>query len=313
MPPTWCSKGTLKSYQLYLRSKVMKRIEGLNHWIIAGIVVALWSIPYAAAEIGHLEPATSEPWSNSPATLQGGDVAQLKAARIKSREIAARTSYALAVIAAEEEQWSEAGIMILEAIQLEPTNLAALEMATKIVFNLQDYEKAEEYLLRLVSERQRVGNLRNREMALYMQNLAVIYAAQHRVRLARSTLESSLTLREHSADSSPREILSLLYQLAEVNLRLRDGSQAKRYLIQAVHLLEASDDESARHDIAAATHNIGEIYRAEGRFTEAEAAYKKALGLWREIPEVGNRGLAMTNRSLEALHIAMKQKATVLN
>jgi tetratricopeptide (TPR) repeat protein len=289
----------------------MKRIEGLKHWIITGVVAALWSIPYAAADIDNVETAAAEAVSSSFPTLQAGDVAQLKAARITSRKIAARTSYELAKLAAASEQWSEAGIMILEAVHMEPTNIAVLEMATKVVFKLQDYEKAEEYLLRLVSGRQRAGNLQNREMALYMENLAVIYSAQHRVRLARSTLESSLTLREHSQDSSPTEVVSLLYQLADVNLRLGDGSQARRYLIQALHLLEASDDENARHDIAAATHNIGEIYRAEGRFVEAEAAYEKALDLWREMPGAGNRGLAMTNRSLEALHVAMKQKATV--
>jgi tetratricopeptide (TPR) repeat protein len=291
----------------------MKRIEGLKHWIIIGIVVALWSIPYAAAEIDNAETAAPEAVSSSFPTLQAGDVAQLKAARIKSRQIAARTSYELAKLAAAREQWSEAGIMIMEAVHMEPTNTAVLKMATKVVFKLQDYEKAEEYLLRLVSGRQRVGNLQNREMALYMENLAVIYSAQHRIRLARSTLESSLTLREHSQDSSHTEVVSLLYQLADVNLRLGDSSQAKRYLIQVLHLLEASDDENARHDIAAATHNIGEIYRAEGRFVEAKAAYEKALDLWREMPDAGNRGLAMTNRSLEALHVAMKQKATVVH
>jgi len=291
----------------------MKRNEGFRNWIIAGLVVSLWSIAYAAEAISTTKTTVPESGSNLLATPKERDLARLKMARIESRETAARTSYKLAVLAVNKRQWPEAGVMILEAVQLEPTNVAVLGLATKIVFNLQDYEKAEEYLLRLVSERQRVGNWYNGEMASYLENLAVIYTAQQRVRLARSTLESSLTLREHSADSSPREMVSLLYQLAEVNLRLRDGSRAKRYLMQAVHLLEASDDESARHDIAAATHNIGEIYRAEGRFTEAEAAYKRALGLWREIPEVGNRGLEMTNRSLEALHIAMEQKATVLN
>lgn len=291
----------------------MKSKEAFRHWIIAGLVVALWSTPYAAAEISTAKTSVPESGANLLATPKERDLARLKMARIESRKTAAQTSYELAVLAVSKRQWPEAGVMILEAVQLEPTNVAVLGMATKIVFNLQDYEKAEEYLLRLTSERQRVGNLSNSEIASYLENLAVIYTAQHRVRLARSTLESSLTFREQSADSPPREIVSLLYQLAEVNLRLRDGSQAKQYLIQALHLLEASDDERAGHDIAAAMHNIGEIYRAEGRFTEAEAAYKKALGLWREIPEEGNGGLAMTNRSLEALRLAMKRKATAVN
>jgi len=291
----------------------MKRKEGFGQWIIVGLVAALWSIPYAAAEISTKKTAVPESGSNLLATPKERDLARLKMARIESRKTAARTSYELAVLAVSKRQWPEAGVMILEAVQLEPTNVAVLGMATKIVFNLQDYEKAEEYLLRLISERQRVGNLNNGEMASYMENLAVIYTAQQRVRLARSTLEFSLTLREHSADSTPGEVVRVLYQLAEVNLRLRDSSQAKRYLMHALHLLEASDDERAGHDIAAAMHNIGEIHRAEGRFAEAEEAYKKALDLWREIPEEGNRGLAMTNQSLEALHVAMKRKATAVN
>lgn len=74
----------------------------------------------------------------------------LKQVRINSRLQAAGASFNLGVIAAEKKDFTKARLLTEEAIQLKPSDPNYLRVAAEIAFLNLEYDKAEEYQLKVL-------------------------------------------------------------------------------------------------------------------------------------------------------------------
>lgn len=233
--------------------------------------------------------------SGEPATVS---TAQLEQLRDTGKQQAAEAAYKLALQFVNSDNKGTAAELIREAAFLQPDNARYLHLASRLAFELKDYRATENYLFRLLAiNRAQATPDALMEMTLF-DELVTLYVAWGQKDAARSALMKGLVIKKATFGEEHPYIIDDIYRLAELELNAGNLGESKRQLEQAFKLLENSSNTLDANDLATAFHNIGELYRVSGQWSDAERAYLKALSFWNKAPEENQKQLEITARRL---------------
>ena len=136
-----------------------------------------------------------------------------------------------------------------------------------------------------------------RELAAILNNLGTVYWDLARLRDAQKAFERSLAIRDSLGETGTREVARTLNNLGIVYTDLQNLSKAEEIIARAATLHEKlqGDDPGLAHSWL----NLGNIYRAERRWDEAESMFRKLLDLDRR--GAAKRDVAMASNNLGVL------------
>ena len=224
------------------------------------------------------------------------------------RKQVGEASYKMAVYSMQQQDWGKAKKLISEAMAMEPNNLNYHKLAIHIAYNQNDYKAAEAYLLRILNTQKKLLEEDPIELANLLDNLAIIYKSQKRFNDARMVIQKSLSINEANEGEYYPKLIERLYRMTDFNIHLGDYGEALLQMQKAIQILEKNSNESSAQEMAKAYHNMGDIYRFQKHFSDAESAYLKALDLWEENTQQGKSGISLTMKSLSLVQTAKISK-----
>jgi tetratricopeptide (TPR) repeat protein len=243
------------------------------------------------------QPQSTAVEAPSPSTSE----AFLEQVRVNSRRQAAEAAFNLSVIAAGRMDFTLAGTLIEEAIQLNPSNLDYLRAAAGIAYSTREYDKAEEYQLTVLEIARSALGPDDLRVAAVLDELGIVYVAQNRYSEAESLLKQSLAIREQGSGKMHPSIAGSLNNLAGFAMQGGRFDEAEQLLKRALHILETSVDTDPS-DTAMAMHNLGDLHANQKRFSEANALYQRAMLVWKEAPAKDRLELAATLNELGSFY-----------
>ncbi len=271
-------------------------------------ITAIFISPYAIAEKSK-DIVLSTSNSNQDATKKNDyTLESLKWLLENGKKQVAEAYYKMAIHSLQQGNWGKAGKLIDEAVKMEPLNQQYLRFATHIAYNQHDYKMAETYLLNLINAYQTPLDNNPVERANLLDNLVIIYKSQNQINHAKKILKESLSIDKANTGSQYPKLVQRLYRMTELNMYLGDYGDAVLQMERAIQVLNKNSNKNSKNNIAKAFHNIGDIYRVQKFFNEAEMAYLKALKLWQENTEQGKSGNTLTRKSLAVIHTAQRNK-----
>ncbi|WP_199930535.1 tetratricopeptide repeat protein [Sedimenticola thiotaurini] len=224
--------------------------------------------------------------------------AQLEQLRDTGKQQAAEAAYKLALQFVNNNNKGTAIELIREAAFLQPDNARYIHLASRLAFELKDYPATETYLFRLLAiYRSQATPDALKEITLF-DELVTLYVAWGQKDAARSALMKGLVIKKATFGEDHPYIIDDIYRLAELELNAGNVGESKRQLERAFALLENSSAAIDDRDVATAFHNIGELYRVSGQWTDAERAYLKALTFWNKAPMMNQQEIQTTARRL---------------
>jgi len=194
---------------------------------------------------------------------------------LSTRRDRARTSENLGALLRDIGRYPEAQKALTVAVaELEETTGKsspdvgeALENLGALYRAMGDLDQAEASALRADGILQEPERTNNRIL------LGAIYTEQRRFAEARAIMAPALP------GSSGKLGFALNANLAAVALAEHDFSEAERFTLAAFNLA-SSNLEPNNVALAALYSNMGQVYRFQERYEEAERAYRKAIDMW---------------------------------
>ncbi|MGD2184232.1 tetratricopeptide repeat protein [Lusitaniella coriacea] len=122
-------------------------------------------------------------------------------------------------------------------------------------------------------------------VAKTLNNLAELYSAQGKYKIAEPLYKKTLAIREDPKVLGPNhpEVAKTLHGLGELNLQQNNYGDAKHYMDSALAIREKAKDDGviARNhpDLAKSFTGLGEYHKARGNYPEAESYFKQALDI----------------------------------
>lgn len=224
------------------------------------------------------------------------------------RKQVGEASYKMAIYSMQRQDWGKAKKLIYEAVTMEPNNLNYLKFAIHIAYNNHDYKMAEAYMLRIFNTQKKLLEDKPLELANLLDNLAIIYKSQNRYNDAIIAIQKSLSINEANEGEQYPKLIERLYRMTDFSIHLGDYGDALLQMEQTIQVIEKNPSESSAQEMAKVYHNIGDIYRFQKHFSDAETAYLKALELWEENTQQGKSGMSLTIKSLSMVQTAKISK-----
>jgi tetratricopeptide (TPR) repeat protein len=230
-------------------------------------------------------------------------VAFLEQVRVNSRQQAAEAAYNLSIIAANSNDLILARTHIEEAIQLNHSNTNYLTFAADIAFIKQDYEKAEEYQLRVLGIIRSARRFDDLQVAVILDQLGYIYVAQELYEEAESRLQESLQLREKILGESHLQIVLSLNKLASLAVHQERPIVAESLLKRSLDI--AREVSGPRHaNSATMLANLADLYLREAawqRFDDARLQFEQVVFLLKQNYRQDHPYVQQAIRNLTAL------------
>ena len=215
---------------------------------------------------------------------------------------AAAAAFALGKVALKVGEQERADQLFGEAVALNPTRMEYLGFAAEHAFALKRYVKAEQLVVRMITLQQQQRHPDWSSIVKMMDSLATLQHAQQHTIAARNTLLLARQLVQQRALKEGANVrVERLYKLLELDVALKQDDHLIHYVQEVIALLEQQEGAEYRHKLAESYHNMGEIYRMQQQFSEAEEAYRKALALWDQESDQGQRQAALTREGLSRL------------
>lgn len=141
---------------------------------------------------------------------------------------------------------------------------------------------------------------RNIERYMWLLPVTLVPYQWRRSKLADALkfLRTAVAVAETRA--SPVECAHVYRLLAGTQWRLMEFASAAGYLRRAVHLSETDDSEESRLSLARSCYALGVTLRKQGEAVEAEEHLRRALELYREIPDPAGEAAALNG--IGAIH-----------
>ena len=258
-------------------------------------------------------PPGSQQLSTGMNQVQAMHAQLLQRVREQGKQRAAKAAFSLALLSLENDDRGKAAELLGEAVMLQPRNTDYLRAASRMAFELNNYQAAEAYLLSMAGIYRRASDTDGTKLIGVIDDLATLYLAQGRRSASRSALIEGLAARTELYGEYDPRLVDNLYRLAELELASANAGAAKDQLARAIRILDDSPAAIGDHEGAALLHNIGELLRVSRQYPEAESAYTKAMALWNSSPVRNLRGIAMTQASLARLRTARSAASTTVN
>ncbi len=129
-----------------------------------------------------------------------------------------------------------------------------------------------------------------REVALCLNNLGVLYRNNYDMAAAGSAFNEALTIRRLLAGKDPdayqpdlAATLSNLGNFYRANQKMREAEQAYTEALAIYRQLALKNPEAFRPDVALCLNNLGIFYAGIQKTAEAEQAYSEALAVYRRL------------------------------
>lgn len=198
------------------------------------------------------------------------DPTVLNALLLKGKLVAAEAAIRLAQHYASQQKWSLADSLMIEALQLQPNNIANLQAATQYAFEQKNYGQAEKLLSRAIQQLQQQSDYNPRQLLNLKDNLASIYIAKSQYQSAEDVLQQNLQVRYQILDETHPDIADNLNRLATINAMQQELSQAEQQLSTALTILEPEEAKNS-HLIADIKHNLAEVKKSRKRLSQTGA------------------------------------------
>lgn len=187
----------------------------------------------------------------------------------------------------------------------DPAALQQAETLNQQVLELYDAGRyaeaiplAEEALVIL---REQLGD-RDLEVAVYAENLAVLYEIDDRNEAAATLYEEVLAIFTERLGEQDIDVAYSLENLARVNATLGHYQEAEKLHLRSLPVLR--DQLGNQHlDVATSLNNFAEVYRQLGRYGEAEALLKESLSIFRSQLGESHPEVASGQNNLAVLYL----------
>lgn len=127
------------------------------------------------------------------------------------------------------------------------------------------------------------------------------------VRKAEESIRQALRLREQASSKGPLYAVDLS-KLSHILMRQMDAVGAEKSALEALKIMQTQPDNSPR-DLAIVTSRLGDAYRAQQRYSDAEAHYVKALQWWQQTDDMKSIPYAFTLDGLGTVYSQTKRPA----
>src|ERR1019366_7306790 len=130
------------------------------------------------------------------------------------------------------------------------------------------------------------------QIAMTLNNLAVLYSDTQRIKEAETAYLDSLSIRRQLAETNPEtylpDVAMTLNNLAVLyrdTQRMKEAETAYLEALATYRRLAQANPEAHLPDVATTLNNLANLYHATQRMREAEAAYLEALAIRRRLAE----------------------------
>ncbi len=161
------------------------------------------------------------------------------------------------------------------AVALAPDNPDYLLPAGEMTLEMGEYQRAEEWLEHLLAIREQEGN-EDAELALALNDLAVVYMDQGRYAEAEPLYKRSLEIYEQSLGKEHPHVAAALNNLAWLYYEQGRYDEAEPLYKRDLEICEKSLSKD-HPSVATTLNNLALLYKSQGRYAEAEPLYKRDL------------------------------------
>jgi tetratricopeptide (TPR) repeat protein len=186
------------------------------------------------------------------------------------------------------------------AAALAPDNPEYLLPAGQMARTMGEYRRAEEWLGHLLAIREQEGK-EDAELALALNELALVYKSQGRYELAGPLCKRDLEISEKSLGKDHPEVATTLN-----NLALLYDSQGRYEEAEPLYkrsLVIREEKLGKNHpDVAQSLNNLAGLYESQGRCEEAEPLYKRSLEIREQKLGKDHPDVAATLNNLAGLY-----------
>lgn len=251
--------------------------------VAGSVILGQQTAPVDSVMAGAVESAALPQAGAFSSSTVTPTVALLEKVRQNGRQQAAEAAFSLAVVAIEKKDFAAAGLLIQEALQLQPSDPGYLQVAASLAIQKGDLAEAEAYQVKTLEVAQAVLGTEDIRISLLMDDLGTIYLAQGHYEQAERTWRKSIAIREQILGNMDPSLAPRLKDLAGVVLQEGRFDETEQLLKRLVNILEA-DTVPDRTNIAAAQHILADFYVSRERMDEANELYHIVLADWKTAP-----------------------------
>ncbi|HVR61681.1 MAG TPA: tetratricopeptide repeat protein, partial [Polyangia bacterium] len=173
----------------------------------------------------------------------------------------------------------EEAYLTAESSRHDAVKVEAAAEQTWVVGYLQGrHEQGETWARLAQSGLRRIGG-HERLQAWLLNDLAMIYDVEGRLREALEANQQALALKEKVLPAEHPDIATSLGNIALILQNLKRNQEALQFIDRAISILEKTLG-SQHPDLATQFSNRGELLNALGRPTDARASFERALAIW---------------------------------
>ena len=257
---------------------------GLTDKIVAGSgVVGMTAMVAVLLGLPSLSPDTDSSYGEQAirAALEG-DVEE--AERLFSLSEPATPDYhaASGAIKLAKEEVQQALKDYEKALELDPDHAWSLFLMARAEATNKRFAAAESLLQRSLDIRKKTLGDEHPEVAVTLQNLAMVYLQQGKTEEAKSLLEKVLAIDEK--EQNPHRLAVTLNSIAATYLMAKEYSEAEPLLRRSLSLLESIVDPNRPHvgpaeELVSVLGNLGFLYYKQEKYKEAKVQLERSLAL----------------------------------
>jgi tetratricopeptide (TPR) repeat protein len=192
-------------------------------------------------------------------------------------------------------------------IDLTIIHAEAMVLIDKIAKYLMDakaeYSKAEPLYQRSVAIREKALGKDHPEVAVLLNNLALLYRIQGHYAEAEPLYQRSLVILEKALGKDHPNVANSLNNLAFLYYAQGHYAEAEPLFQRSLAIWEKALGND-HPDVATSLNNLAELYRTQGRYAEAEPLYQRSLAIWEKALGNDHPNVARSLNNLALLYDA---------
>jgi tetratricopeptide (TPR) repeat protein len=177
-------------------------------------------------------------------------------------------------------------------------------LSNKLAFYLDDraqYLEAEPLFQAALRIGQRVLGPEHPAIAVYFNNLGLLYTHQGRYEEAERSHQGALAIREKVLGPEHPDLASTLNNLAMLYQTQERYEEAEELFLRTLQIWEKALGPE-QLPIASCLNNLAELYRSQGRYQESERLHRRALAIREKLLGPTHPDLAITLNNLALLY-----------
>ena len=183
-----------------------------------------------------------------------------------------------------------------------------LNMQGRALFDAGDYRDAEGPFTQALALREQALGPEHPDVALSLNNLALLYKTEGRYAKAEPLYQRSLAIREKILGPEHPNVAQSLNNLAALYYAQGQYAEAEPLYQRSLAILEKV--LSHEHpDVAQSLNNLASLYYSQGQYGKAEPLYKRALAIWEQALGPEHPKVALSHNNLAELSRTQAQYA----